>query len=131
MTSYELAKNLKMQHFSIFRLIDIHKNEFEKFGELKIDKITPGTLGGRPLKIFLLNEFHEKLLIMFLRNSRKVSKMKADILKDLIRIEKLNNIIWEDFPPLENCKNPRANNICLHCNMCGRFSMDVNLITMT
>ena len=85
MTSIEISKELNIQHFSIGRIIEKYSKELEFFGDLKFE-ITQygtgkGTAGGRPTKLYFLNEKQRDFLIVLLKNTRESVKLKAEIIK--------------------------------------------------
>lgn len=85
MTSLELANSLEMRHYTIIRLIKKYFFELKELGQIKDIKEIPekGTTGGRPTEFFVLNEKHVKLLITFLKNNEKTTKLKANLIKEM------------------------------------------------
>lgn len=45
--------------------------------------------------------------------------------KDFEKLSKLKTIVFEDYPPLDTCKNPDVIHKCIHCNECGRHDFDL------
>lgn len=45
--------------------------------------------------------------------------------KDFEKLSKLKPIVFEDYPPLDDCKNPDVIHLCIHCNECGRYDFDL------
>lgn len=66
-------------------LIDLYKNELLEFGSLERFKDAPKkrSKGGRPFELVLLNEKQKSLLIMFLKNTDKSKKLKANLVRQL------------------------------------------------
>jgi len=84
MKSTEIAKRLKMQHFSIMRLVKTYEKMFLSLGKLKIKKTNPSKLGGRPqLYIEELNEKQQFFLIILMKNTNEVVKKKFEIIKKI------------------------------------------------
>lgn len=52
-----------------------------------------------------------------------ISKEEFREKKAIEKLGKLKPIVFEDYPPLEDCKNPDVIHLCLHCNECGRFTI--------
>lgn len=78
-----IADCAEIKHHTITRLLREHKSDFERFGVLgfQIHKPDKGTLGGRPEKIYHLNEQQATLLITYLRNTEPVKQFKSDLVK--------------------------------------------------
>ncbi|MGY1576874.1 Rha family transcriptional regulator [Pediococcus pentosaceus] len=68
---------------SINKLITTNKRDLEEFGVLcfQIAKPTKGTKGGRPKKIYQLNEEQATLLITYLDNTPQVRKFKKELVR--------------------------------------------------
>lgn len=90
MTSLELSKKLKMQHFSIIRLIQTYRKELLQIGKLeeKLIEYGEGTPGGRPYVCFILTENQANLIVCFLKNSKENKQLKTNIIKKLDKLEK-------------------------------------------
>lgn len=84
MDSIKLAEKLDMSHYSIFRIISIHKRYFEELGVIKLKKILPGknTKGGRPIVyVKFLNQLQIDFLISLLKNTPETVKLKFKVIK--------------------------------------------------
>lgn len=87
MNSIKLAEKLNMSHFSIYRIICLHRNYFEELGPIKEKKLLPGknTKGGRPI-IFVkhLNQLQINFLISLLKNTPETCKLKFKTIKSML-----------------------------------------------
>jgi hypothetical protein len=92
-TSAELAKKLKLQHFSVIRLISLYKKELLLFGKLRkrTVKFGKGTKGGRSKKLYKLNDMQKFLLIMLSKNTYITVALKTKILMELKEINNDRN----------------------------------------
>lgn len=87
MTSLELSEKLKMSHFSVYRIVMLHKKYFEELGPVKIKKLLPGkdTKGGRPIMfIKFLNQLQINFLVSLLKNTPETVKLKFKIIKTML-----------------------------------------------
>ena len=83
-TTHEIvAEHAEIEIISVRKLIDKHKEDLEAFGVLsfEIHKPEKGSLGGRPRKIYRLNEQQATLLVTYLGNTRPVRNFKANLVK--------------------------------------------------
>ena len=83
-TTHEIvAEHAEIEINSVRKLIDKHKEDLEAFGVLsfEIHKPEKGSLGGRPRKIYRLNEQQATLLVTYLGNTRPVRNFKANLVK--------------------------------------------------
>ena len=83
-TTHEIvAEHAEIEINSVRKLIDKHKEDLEAFGVLsfEIHKPKKGSLGGRPRKIYRLNEQQATLLVTYLGNTRPVRNFKANLVK--------------------------------------------------
>ncbi|WP_048766559.1 Rha family transcriptional regulator [Streptococcus cristatus] len=83
-TTHEIvAEHAEIEINSVRKLIDKHKEDLETFGVLsfEIHKPKKGSLGGRPRKIYRLNEQQATLLVTYLGNTRPVRNFKANLVK--------------------------------------------------
>ena len=81
-----IAKNCNVEHRSILRLINTHRQDIEDFGKLIEDK--EKIPKGRPLNVFLLNEEQFTFLITLMQNSRTTVKAKKKITQEFFRMRK-------------------------------------------
>lgn len=83
-TTHEIvAEHAEIEINSVRKLIDKHKEDLEAFGVLsfEIHKPEKGSLGGRPRKIYCLNEQQATLLVTYLGNTRPVRNFKTNLVK--------------------------------------------------
>lgn len=83
-TTHEIvAEHAEIEINSVRKLIDKHKEDLEAFGVLsfEIHKPEKGSLGGRPRKIYRLNEQQATLLVTYLGNTRPVRNFKTNLVK--------------------------------------------------
>lgn len=83
-TTHEIvAEHAEIEIISVRKLIDKHKKDLEAFGVLsfEIHKPEKGSLGGRPRKIYRLNEQQATLLVTYLGNTRPVRNFKTNLVK--------------------------------------------------
>lgn len=83
-TTHEIvAEHAEIEIISVRKLIDKHKEDLEVFGVLsfEIHKPEKGSLGGRPRKIYRLNEQQATLLVTYLGNTRPVRNFKTNLVK--------------------------------------------------
>lgn len=88
--SMTIAEATGNQHKSIMALIRTHKESFEKFGKLDFSYLKSlNPKGGRPSKVFYLNEPQATLLITFLDNSEKVVDFKTELVRQFYAMRRL------------------------------------------
>lgn len=81
-TSKVIADNGKVKHDTVQRLIRNYKSDLEDFGVLGFQIRKPeNTKGGRPEKIYRLNEQQATLLITYMQNTLPVRKFKKALVK--------------------------------------------------
>lgn len=78
-----IAEHAEIDIISVRKLIDKHKKDLEAFGVLsfKIHKPDKGSLGGRPRKIYRLNEQQATLLVTYLGNTEPVRAFKKNLVQ--------------------------------------------------
>lgn len=77
-----IAKGTNNIHKSVVSLIKTHKKRLEKFGGLRFsDFKSLNPLGGRPTKVYLLNEMQATLLITFMDNTDIVADFKVELVR--------------------------------------------------
>jgi len=77
-----IAERFELKHSVITRNINKYKQDFEEFGKIEFTVLKTDNLkGGRPEKIYALNEMQYSLLITFLRNTPKVIEYKKKFVK--------------------------------------------------
>ena len=82
-TSEIIAECAEIDRISVRKLIESHKEDLEVFGVLSFEMTKPskGSLGGRPRKIYHLNEQQATLLITYLDNTKPVREFKVALVK--------------------------------------------------
>lgn len=78
-----IAEHAEIDTISVRKLIDKHKKDLEAFGVLsfEIHKPEKGSLGGRPRRIYRLNEQQATLLVTYLGNTEPVREFKKNLVK--------------------------------------------------
>ncbi|WP_274641568.1 Rha family transcriptional regulator [Streptococcus equinus] len=131
-TNEIIAEYAEIDRISVRKLIENHKEDLEVFGVLsfEIHKPSKGSLGGRPRKIYHLNEQQATLLITYLDNTKPVREFKVALVKaffemrdELSKIREqralekpthktLNDVIskWDNAPKMAF---PTVNNLLL------------------
>ena len=82
-TSEVIAECTGVQHHTVTRLLRDNKADFEEFGVygFQIHKPPLGSAGGRPEKVYCLNEEQATLLITYLKNTPQVRKFKKELVR--------------------------------------------------
>ena len=82
-TSDVIAERTKNSYRSIQRTIENQINRLEKFGVMRFEITLPtkGSKGGRPKKVYYLNEPQATLLVTFLKNNDIVADFKTELVK--------------------------------------------------
>lgn len=85
-----IAKCSHNQLKAVKNLIRSHKKDFEEFGVLHFENAKPlqGSKGGRPQKIYHLNEQQATLLITYLDNTPQVNQFKKNLVREFYRMKK-------------------------------------------
>ncbi|MCO4465558.1 prophage ps3 protein 13 [Streptococcus infantarius subsp. infantarius] len=80
-TNEIIAEYAEIDRISVRKLIESHKEDLEVFGVLSFQMTKPskGSLGGRPRKIYHLNEQQATLLITYLDNTKPVREFKKNL----------------------------------------------------
>jgi phage regulator Rha-like protein len=88
-TSKVVAEHGKVQHETVIRLISTYENDLKEFGVLRFDIGKPTSpKGGRPEKIYHLNEQQATLLITYMQNTLPVRKFKKALVKQFYIMQK-------------------------------------------
>ena len=78
-----IAQGTNNQHESIARIINSYLKEIETFGEIRLTDLKSGnSKGGRPVKIYLLNEPQATFLMTLLRNNDVTVAFKLELVKE-------------------------------------------------
>ena len=83
-----IAQNTNNEARSVRLLIENHLNDFEEFGVLSFEMTKPlnTDLGGRPSKIYYLNEPQATLLLTYLQNTPIVREFKKALVKEFYQL---------------------------------------------
>ena len=75
-----IADGTNNKHNSVTAIIQKYQEDFKEFGSVRfIDLKSKNPQGGRPEKVYLLNEQQATLLMTYLRNSEVVRKFKKEL----------------------------------------------------
>jgi phage regulator Rha-like protein len=92
-TSEIVAVHADIQHESIVRQITNNMADFESFGKVGFSDLKSGNLGGRPRRIYKLNEQQATFLLTLLDNSLPVKRFKRELVEQFYQMrEKLQYI---------------------------------------
>ena len=97
-TSEVIAEHAGIGRRAVDKLISTHTADFDEFGFLRFQIAKPqsGSAGGRPRKIYLLNEAQATLLMTFLRNTSRVVLFKKELVRQFFamraELEKRRNL---------------------------------------
>ncbi len=86
-TAEAVAKYAKVQRKTINDLIRKHFADLEEFGVLRFEIALPleGSKGGRPGKLYHLNEQQATLLITYLKNTEPVRQFKKALVREFFK----------------------------------------------
>lgn len=88
--SLVIAKGTGNEHESIVRIIFNYKDKFCKFSKLQFTDLKSGNLkGGRPTRIYFLNEPQASFLMTLLKNSDIVVDFKFNLVKQFYKMRQL------------------------------------------
>ena len=84
----QLAEGLKIKAKNVRELLQKHHSDFEQFGVLtfETDKPLEDSLGGRPSKVYYLNEQQATLALTYFRNSDTVRAFKVALVKSFFKM---------------------------------------------
>ncbi|RAZ50416.1 Rha family transcriptional regulator [Campylobacter hyointestinalis] len=94
-----IAQNTDNEARSVRLLIENHLSDFEEFGVLSFEMTKPlnAELGGRPSKIYYLNEPQATLLLTYLQNTPIVREFKKALVKEFYQMRGSFAIANEKF----------------------------------
>ena len=94
-----IAQNTDNEARSVRLLIENHLNDFEEFGVLSFEMTKPlnTDLGGRPSKIYYLNEPQATLLLTYLQNIPIVREFKKALVKEFYQMREKLTITNQKF----------------------------------
>lgn len=85
-----IARGTGNEHNSITRLIRNYTNDFRELGKIEfMDLKSNNPNGGRPIKLYLLNEMQTTLLMTYLENSEVIRKFKLELVKQFYKMRQL------------------------------------------
>lgn len=85
--SQVISEQTGNQHHAVTQLIRKHSKRLERFGELKFSHLKcQNPQGGRPAKIYLLNEQQATLLITFMDNTDQVADFKVALVDQFYKM---------------------------------------------
>lgn len=85
-----IAENAEIQHHSVTRIMRKHKKDFEYFGTVRfMDFKSTNSNGGRPIKVYDLNEQQATLLLTYLENNVAVRRFKRDLVEQFYKMKNL------------------------------------------
>lgn len=77
-----IANGTGNKHKSVVTLIKKYEKDFNEFGSLRFSDLkSTNPQGGRPTKVYQLNEEQDTLLVTFLDNNEVVRKFKVELVK--------------------------------------------------
>ena len=82
-TADTVAQYAQVQRQTVEHIIRKHKNDIEEFGVLGFEILLPpsGSKGGRPEKVYHLNEQQATLLVTYLKNTEPVRRFKKALVR--------------------------------------------------
>ena len=87
--SMVIAEGTGNQHSTVTKAIKRYRKDFETFGKLEFsDSVSKNPKGGRPSRIYLLNEQQATLLVTYLGNSEIVRKFKIELVRQFYEMRK-------------------------------------------
>ena len=86
-TSMVIAQETDNQHESIVRRINECLDKLAKMGRVRFSDLKSGNpLGGRPTRVYELNEMQATFLITLLQNTDKVIEFKFELVQEFYRM---------------------------------------------
>lgn len=82
-----IADMSKNQHRSVVRLINNNREDLEEYGKIEFrDLKSRNSKGGRPTRIYLLNERQSTLLLTYLDNTEPVKEFKKNLVRAFFKM---------------------------------------------
>lgn len=118
-----IAELTDKEHKNLRELIEDNISDFNEFGILEPYTVKPskGSLGGKPIKFYSLNEEQYSLLMTYLRNNPKIKEFKKNMVKAFFEmkkqldnkssnndLQKILNQIKKQNQEIQNLKNQLA-----------------------
>lgn len=99
--SQVIAEQTGNQHHAVTQLIRTHKHRLERFGELRFSHLKcRNPKGGRPSKVYELNEQQATLLITFMDNTEQVADFKTELVGQFYKMRQFilerQTIDWQE-----------------------------------
>ena len=98
-TSLVIAEGTGNQHKSVVALVKKHIEYFRKFGSIEFSDLK-SLKGGRPTKVYYLNEQQATLLMTFLDNSEVVIEFKVELVKQFYQMRQIllekQTTLWQN-----------------------------------
>lgn len=99
--SLVIASGTGIEHPTVTKTLKRYRKDFEEFGDLRFsDSVSKNPKGGRPSRIYLLNEQQATLLITYLGNSEVVRAFKIQLVKQFYKMRQFilerQSAIWKD-----------------------------------
>lgn len=87
--SLVIANGTDNQHSTVTKTIKRYRKDFENFGALRFsDSVSKNPKGGRPSRIYILNEQQATLLVTYLGNSEIVRQFKVELVRQFFEMRK-------------------------------------------
>ncbi len=100
-TSKIIADGTNNKHNSITAIIQKYEEDFREFGSVRfVDLKSKNPQGGRPEKVYYLNEEQATLLMTYLRNNEVVRKFKKNLVQQFYKMRRFliekQSKLWND-----------------------------------
>lgn len=100
-TSKIIAEGTNNRHNSVTAIIQKYEEDFKEFGTIRfVDLKSKNLQGGRPEKVYYLNEEQATLLMTYLRNNETVRKFKKNLVHQFYKMRRFliekQSKLWND-----------------------------------
>lgn len=100
-TSKIIADGTNNKHNSITAIIQKYEEDFREFGKVRfVDLKSKNPQGGRPEKVYYLNEEQATLLMTYLRNNEVVREFKKNLVQQFYKMRRFliekQSKLWND-----------------------------------
>lgn len=100
-TSRIIADGTNNKHNSVTAIIQKYEEDFKEFGSIRfVDLKSKNPQGGRPEKVYYLNEEQATLLITYFRNNEVVRKFKKNLVQQFYKMRRFliekQSKLWND-----------------------------------
>lgn len=108
-----IAENTHSKARSVRLLIDKHIDDFKEFGEVSFEMTKPqnNEFGGRPNKIYYLNEQQSMLILTYLQNTPIVREFKKALIKEFYLIRENFSIGLKQYNKLKDYTDKLENKL--------------------